>query len=103
MLYYTLDGLILMGLLQTFSNDELELQTASIFGVFVSILAFGMSTTMVAWIGSGGEYLGAAITAILTGLLLSAFWGLELKRATLIATFLMTFHVGLTLFLNRHA
>jgi hypothetical protein len=103
MLYYTLDGLILVGLLQTFSNDELELQVASIFSVFVSILAFGLSTFMLGVMGPGGEYWGAALTALVTGFLLSAIWGLEIKRATLIAVFLMAFHVGLTLFLNRHA
>ena len=102
MLYYTLDGLILVGLLTAFSNDELELQTASLFGVFVSALALGMDLLMLGWIGNGGQYVGAVLTALVTGFLLSAIWGLELKRATMIAAFLMAFHVGLTLFLHRH-
>lgn len=73
--------------------------TGIVRGILVYVLAVAM--------GLPGLYLGLLIAAVLLGVALSALYGMELKRAVMVAGIFMVVHLvisyGLSSMMNRAA
>lgn len=101
MLGLLVSGLVLMVLLQVFSNDELDFWPAVIYVFVASIVSGIVHALIVSALGPNGVYLSIALVTVLIGVSLSALWGLDLKRATIIGAIFMAFQIGWELFWNK--
>jgi hypothetical protein len=99
MIHILIDAAVLMCLLQVMSGEEIGYTTAALISVVVAVGTLLASTGLVAMIGVAGVVVAAAAGALFLGILVSALWGLEIKRSFLIGALFMVAHiaVGLTI------
>ena len=94
MLGIAIDALVLIVLLKTMSDEDLDFATAFFIALVAAIgtsaLAFGIGTAM----GIAGIIVAAIVAAVLLGVAVSALYGVEIKRSFLIGVIFMIVHIG---------
>ena len=101
MLMLLIDAAVLMILLKTINDDDdvglgTAIVTALITSIGTGLLAYGLVAAM----GPAGVFVAAMIAATLLGIAVAAFFGVEIKRAMLIAVIFITVHIAASLGLH---
>ncbi len=95
MLLLALDAFVLMVLLKTITDEEVEFWTAVLIALGTSIGTSVLATVLVEPMGLLGVVLALLISTIILAIAVSRLCGVEIKRAIAIAGGFMLFHVGL--------
>jgi hypothetical protein len=107
MLMILIDAAILIGLLAAFQEEELSFGFAAIMALVTSLVTFALAYVLFSAMGLPGVYLALVIAAVLLGIALSALYGMEIKRAVMVACIFMVAHAvisyGLSSMMNRGA
>ena len=94
LLKISIDALVLIFLLKTISDEDIDFRTAFILALAAAIgtavLAFGLANVM----GFAGIIVAVVVAAALLGAAVSTFFGVEIKRSFLIAVIFMVVHIG---------
>ena len=94
MIGVAIDALVLVFLLQTINDDNIGFGSAFLVALVAAVgtglLAFGLVLAM----GLAGVFVAAVVAAILLAIAVSAIYGVEIKRAFLIAGLFMVVHIG---------
>jgi hypothetical protein len=100
MLMIALDAVVLMVLLKTVQDEDLNFGTAIIVALVTaigtSLLAMGLAVAL----GLFGILLAAMIGGAVLGVAVSALFGVEIKRAFLISGLFMAIHIGASIGLH---
>jgi len=94
MLQLLLDAVVLISLLKMFNDDEMGLLSACFTAFLFAVLTAVLSLIGVAVMGLAGLFVGLAISAGLIGLIVSAMFGIDVRRSILIAGIFIVCHVG---------
>ena len=100
MLMILIDAVTLIVLLQVVQEESVSFLTAAIIGFVASIVTFILVLALAAALGIIGLFLGALISAAGIGVVVSAMFGVEIKRAMIIGVVFMIVHIGASLMLN---
>ena len=87
-----IDAVILMGLLSVFQEEDLSMGFAAVIAIVTAIVTWVLVYALVHALGETGLYLALVIAAVLLGVALSALYGMEIKRAIMVAVIFMTAH-----------
>jgi hypothetical protein len=102
-----IDAGILIGLLAAFQEEELSFGFAAIMALVTSLITFALAYVLFQAMGLSGVFLALFIAAVLLGIALSALYGMEIKRAVMVAGIFMVAHMvisyGLSSLMNRAA
>ncbi|MBN1911378.1 MAG: hypothetical protein JW818_16665 [Pirellulales bacterium] len=96
MLLIAIDAAVLVFVLQAISNDELDFITAVIVALVASIGMNVLAIGLVSAMGMPGLFLAAIIVTVLMGVAISAFFGVEIKRAFLAGAIFLATHIGVS-------
>jgi hypothetical protein len=97
MLMILIDAGVLIGLVSLFQEEELSLGLAAVLAFITAIVTWGLVYGLVQAMGPAGLYVGLLVAAALLGVALSALFGMELKRAIMVAGIFMAVHFVLSL------
>jgi hypothetical protein len=97
MLGILIDGAILMVLLKTIDDEEIGFGTSLLVAFATSIGTSLLALALAAAMGVVGIGIAALIAAALLGVALSALFGMEIKRALLVAGAFMVAHIGISI------
>ena len=100
MLMILIDAVTLIVLLQVVQEESVSFLTAAIIGFVASIITFLLVLALSIALGIFGIFLGALIAAAGVGAVVSAMFGVEIKRAMIIGVVFMIVHIGASLMLN---
>jgi hypothetical protein len=100
MLMILIDAVILIGLLSVFQEEELSMGFAAVIAIVTAIVTAALVYGLVYALGEMGLYLGLILAAVLLGVALSALYGMELKRAIMVAVIFMAVHAVVSYFLG---
>lgn len=102
-----IDAGILIGLLAAFQEEELSFGFAAIMALVTSLVTFALAYVLFQAMGMTGVFVALGIAAVLLGIALSALYGMEIKRAVMVAAIFMVAHLvisyGLNSLMNRAA
>ncbi len=93
MLMIALDAVVLMVLLKTVQDEDVNFGTAIIVALVTAIGTSLLAMGLVLALGLAGILLAALIGGALLGVAVSALFGVEIKRAFLISGLFMVVHI----------
>jgi hypothetical protein len=100
MLGLLLNAVILIVLIKTVSNRDVDMLTAGIMAVVVSIVGGALAFGLVLALGIAGLFLAGIITAAALGFAISAFLGIDMQRSMIIGVVFMIVNIGVSIFFH---
>jgi hypothetical protein len=94
MLGVLIDAAVLIGLLKLINDDDMDLRTAFIVALVASLGVWVLALGLGYLIGFAGVVLAALLAAAILGASLSYMFGMEIKRALIVAACFVVVSVG---------
>ncbi len=94
MLGILIDAAVLMVLLKTVSDQDVDFVTAVIVAIVAAIGTTALAFGLVSMMGIAGIIVAAIAAAAGLGIAVSALFGVEIKRSFLIGAIFMVVHIG---------
>jgi hypothetical protein len=95
MLGILIDAGVLMLLLKTINDEDVDFVTAIIVAFVAAIGTAALASGLALVMGTVGVILAALVAVGALGIAISALFGMEIKRSFLIAFLFMVIHIGI--------
>ncbi|HEY1067298.1 MAG TPA: hypothetical protein VGE52_14350 [Pirellulales bacterium] len=91
-----IEAVVLVVLIQAIAGIEVEIFSAVGISVLTSLIAYAAAVALIPTLGLLGLLLASAIAAAVLAVVVSAFYGAEIKRAALVGAAFMGVHLALS-------
>jgi len=95
MLGIVIDAAVLIVLLKTISEEEIGFGTALLVALGTSVGTMVLALGLASLLGLAGVFVAAVLAAAALGAVVSALFGVEIKRSFMIGGIFMLVHVGM--------